>query len=208
MELVVIRDKNYIVKFSKIPFEVDTDKDVSSCLVELTFDEIQIIHDYPSETFKYIYEDKNGRQLYLIKIEIEIDDNASIEEAIDQLCSFDKYRVSRQLISSLKDLVDWRYANKLTYGTRGCVICHNKVKFERQVFLEPYEYDSWLKANSYSIMKEIQEWALDNLKVFKEDKLISENVIEEIIKADNAIVNKSKEEITANNSSNLSADSN
>lgn len=166
MKLVEPCDKGYLVKYVRTKKDDPTNSD--ECLVELSSDEIQIIHNNPSETFEYIYEDKNGRRLHLIKIEAEINDNASIEEAIDQLNNFDKYHVSCQPIRSLKDLVDWRYRNNITYGTHGCVICHNKVKSQIQVFLEPYEYDHWLKENSYSIMRTIIGWAIDHLEVFKE----------------------------------------
>ena len=166
MKLVESCDKGYLVKYGRTKKDDPTNSE--ECLVELTSDEIQIVHDYPSETFEYIYEDKNGRRLYLIKIEIEIDSNTPIEEAIEQLSDFDKYHISRKLICSLKELVDWRYKNNITYGTHGCVVCHNKIKLQHQAFLEPYEYDHWLKENSYIINREIMEWGIANLEVFKE----------------------------------------
>jgi hypothetical protein len=182
MQLVETCDKGYLVKYVRTKKDDPTNSD--ECMVELTSDEIRITHDYPEQTFEYIYEDKNGRRLYLIKIETEINDNASIEEAIDQLNDFDKYHVGRKLICSLKDLVDWRYENNITYGTHGCVVCHNKVKSQVQVFLEPYEYDHWLKENSYTIKRAIMEWAFTHLEVFKEKEKDEEttNPYEEFIK--------------------------
>ena len=76
MELIGIRDKNYLVKFSALPLDVATDEDdaSSSCLVELSSYEIASCNTHPKEAYEFIKSSADGFTCYAIDFYHDSDD--------------------------------------------------------------------------------------------------------------------------------------
>ena len=163
MKLMAIRENGYLVNLKRSKNESDS----LECIVELTSDEIDIIHEYPDLTFEYIYNDMCGKNCVLYEFGFDASNYDSAEETIDALCKWCSYSVTTKRIFSLKDLVHWRFNPRIEHGTDGCVCNSNKIRKLERVYLKPNEGERWLKDNTGRIMNEITKWAAHHLNIFK-----------------------------------------
>ena len=165
MEYIETRDHGYLVNF----IGYDSNKNIQKCIVELTSDEIQIIRKYPDITFDYIYNDKNGKNYYMIEFEYDASDK-SIDDILEDFCGRGSFSHSIKKINTLSDLISWRFQPRIEYGTNGCVVNHNKVRKLVCAYIEPNKISDWINENEWDIMREAITWSTENLEVFRKAK--------------------------------------
>ncbi len=165
MEYIETRNYGYLVKFERYDGATNSQK----CVVELTSDEIQIIRKYPDTTFEYIYNDKNGKNYYMIKFEYDAS-NKSIDDILEDFCTKGSFSHSIKQINTLADLISWRFQPRIEYGTNGCVVNHNKVRNLVCAYIAPNEISDWLDENEWNIIREAIKWSTEHLEVFRKAK--------------------------------------
>lgn len=121
MELVEIRAKNYLVKFSATPSDVDTGEDDKSspCLVELSSHEIDLCKTYPKETYMFIRHSANGFTCYAIDFHHDRSNDPEYEHispSIHSIHSVDKY------INGLRGKPIDHDTNGCVMNTQSCVV--------------------------------------------------------------------------------------
>lgn len=114
MELVEIRDKNYLVKFSAVPSDAVTGEDIlsSPCLVELSSSEINLCNIYPKETYMFIKRSTDGFTCYAVDFHHDRSNDPEYEHispSIHSIHSVDKY------INGLR-------GKPIDYDINGCVV--------------------------------------------------------------------------------------
>lgn len=164
MKLIEAREQVYLMNFKR---SNEDGMDPLECIVELSTDEIEIIHERPDLTFEYIYNDKNGSWCFILEYEFDASKYNSVEDTIEALYDWENYDKHRKRIFSLEDLVHWRFFPCIKLGTNGAVQNPNKVRKIERVYLEPNEGEKWLKDNSSRIMNEMIRWAAEHLEIFK-----------------------------------------
>lgn len=169
MEYLEPHSHGYLVKFERY----DESANIQKCIVELTSDEIRIIREYPDLTFEYIYNDKNGKNCYLIEFEYDASDK-SIDDVLEDFCSRGSFTHHIRNINSLTDLTCWRYQPRIEHGTNGCVVNHNKVRKLVRAYIAPDKISEWIDENEWDIMHEATKWSTENLKVFTDAKKAKE----------------------------------
>lgn len=169
MEYIETRNNRYLMKFEKY----DGNTNIQKCVVELTSDEIQIIQKYPDITFEYIYNDKNGKNYYMIKFEYDAS-NKSIGNVLDDFCSKGSFSHHIKKINTLADSISWRFQPRIEYGKNGCVVNHNKVCKIVCAYIAPNEISDWLDENERDIICEAIKWSTENLEVFRKAKNLLE----------------------------------
>lgn len=183
MEYIESRgNSGYLVKFERY----DESANIQKCIVELTSDEIRVIREYPDLTFEYIYNDKNGKNCYLIEFAYDASDK-SLEDVFDDFCTRGSFTHHIRIINSLMDLTCWRYQPRIEHGTNGCVVNHNKVRKLVRVYIAPDKISEWINENEWDIMREATKWSTENLEVFrKAKKAKEENTCSDSISTNNS----------------------
>ena len=170
MEYIESRGSSgYLVKFERY----DESANIQKCIVELTSDEIRVIREYPDLTFEYIYNDKNGKNCYLIEFEYDASDK-SLEDVFDDFCTIGSFTHHIRIINSLTDLTWWRYQPRIEYGTNGCIQNPNKVRKLVRAYIAPDKISEWINENEWDIMREATKWSTENLEVFRKAKKAKE----------------------------------
>ena len=170
MEYIESRgNSGYLVKFERY----DEILNIQKCIVELTSDEIRIIREYPDLTFEYIYNDKNGKNCYIIEFDYDASDK-SLEDVFTDFCRKEGFTHHIRTINSLTDLTWWRYQPRIEYGTNGCIQNPNKVRKLVRAYIAPDKVSEWINENERDIMREVTKWSTENLKVFTDAKKTKE----------------------------------
>ena len=179
MEYIESRgNSGYLVKFERyddryhLSWVSEQSANIQKCIVELTSDEIRIIREYPDLTFEYIYNDKNGKNCYLIEFAYDASDK-SLDDVLDDFYSSSFTHHIRK-INSLTDLTCWRYQPRIEHGTNGCVQNPNKVRKLVRAYIAPDKISEWIDENEWDIMREVTKWSTENLKVFTDAKKVKE----------------------------------
>lgn len=134
MELVEIRDKNYLVKFSAVPSDMTTGEDniSSPCLVELSSSEINLCIIYPKETYMFIKHSANGFRCYAIDFHHDRSNDPEYEHVsynIRPIRHVDKY------INGLREKPIEHDMNGCVVNTQSCVVhCRYFAKNKKVVF--------------------------------------------------------------------------
>lgn len=165
MEYIETRNQGYLVKFERY----DDAANIQKCVVELTSDEIQIIRKYPDITFDYIYNDKNGKNYYMIEFEYDASDK-SVDDVLEDFCSRGSFSHSIKKINTLADLISWRFQPRIEHGTNGCVVNPNKVRKLVCAYIAPNEISDWIAENEWNIIREAIKWSTEHLEVFRKAK--------------------------------------
>lgn len=165
MEYIETRGQRYLVKFKKYYNDII----IQECIVELTSDEIQIIKDHPDTTFEYIYNDKNGKNCYVVEFEYDAS-NKTIDEVRDDFDKEESFSNWPIMIDTLEKLLSFRFKPGIEYGMDYCCVNSNKVCNRVRVYSEPNKIDDWIDANKWSHVRSAIKWSAENLQVFQEAK--------------------------------------
>ena len=133
MEFVDIRDKNYLVKFSAVPLDAVEDISSSStCLVELSSDEIALCNAHPEDTYMFIKHSEEGFTCYAIDFchdRTSDPEYKCISRDIHIIHSLDRY------INRLRGYPIEHDLNGCIVNTQSCVVHTNYfAKNEKAVF--------------------------------------------------------------------------
>lgn len=154
MELVEIRDKNYLVKFSAAPSDVDTGEDDASspCLVELSSSEINLCNIYPKETYMFIKRSTDGFTCYAV----DFHHDRSIDPEYEH--------VSRNIrpIYSVDGYMDKIRKKPIEHDTNGCVV-------NTQSCVVRYRYFAKNKKAVFDFAEDIYNKTVNDIRLWEEE---------------------------------------